>query len=228
MGMKWIAIALCMLVTINTFAETKNPKRKATPPPSRQEIVQPESKVWSREPRSFMGVALGEPFTAPECPMKDTPYPDSIDFDAIRQAGVTCFDNSMRKYRSTTGVDPQGQIQILGPALGIGYTAHAWLEQGRVMSISLTFDSQNFQEMADLFTQRFGEPTTNESSNVQSMAGAIYPQTELTWVGEKTSIVIERRGARVDSGFADIQDNELTQLVQQRRQNVQKERADKL
>lgn len=163
---------------------------------------------WVQEPSSFMGIALGQPISVsitkvcPKYPEKEMRMRDDrVDAVNTMRSGITCYDDSRRESENSIRTGTVGSYAIwnlrVPPIKHLAYiktlddTLH-----GAVGQVLASFDSSDFSQVKTMFTIKYGSPHKEEVKKVQTVGGAQFDNTVLTWSGEKVVIKIESLGSR--------------------------------
>jgi hypothetical protein len=76
----------------------------------------------------------------------------------------------------------------------------AGFKDDKLVSASLTFDSESFKDLSAVMVERFGKPDKDEPSVVQNRAGATFENRELRWHRGDANLSIKMRAGKVDQG----------------------------
>lgn len=148
----------------------------------------PVSAPWNEEPKAFMGIALDEPLqvSAPKpCP---TSY-SQLDIGRAKKLGQPCHHEI--NYKSGKGpytlccfgVAPfreKGFVQTWPSAL-----------DGNVNYVQVMFLKENFGQVVDALTLKYGPPHTKESRTVKTVGGVALDSTIAKWKGANVEIVAD-------------------------------------
>ncbi|MBI2360931.1 MAG: hypothetical protein HYV04_18835 [Deltaproteobacteria bacterium] len=81
----------------------------------------------------------------------------------------------------------------------LGNTVAIQLEN-KLEHISISFSSDRFPEILATFIERYGKPTNTATKPWRSKGGAEFTNATAAWLGERVSIFMEERDAKVDQG----------------------------
>lgn len=173
---------------------------------------------WDREPERVFGIPLG--VTVAETGLPDCPeMPTKGFYD--KEPSHLCFLKS-RYFPDKIG-DLHGT-----PDLGFAYGASFGFHQGRIATLSLSLNQDQFERAKAVLLERYGPPTTSETKEVVAGSGARLGSQELSWKGRKLSITAIERVGRVDTSYIQFSDN-ATLAAQGRQQgNRTRDAASKL
>ncbi|HFT8620703.1 hypothetical protein [Pseudomonas aeruginosa] len=138
--------------------------------------AKPATKAWTQEPSSFLGLTFeSSSVTAlPQC------APGVIGFQQTR----LCREKPYANLYTIEGK----------PSIGLRYNYHlsAKLNEGQVEYFMLTGNTDDFDKVAELFTEKYGKPTSSAAPSVKTKAGASFVNDTLVWDGARVSITLER------------------------------------
>jgi hypothetical protein len=157
---------------------------------------------WEKEPDGFLGIKFGEimPMTVSDCP-RNGAY---VDFARLKQLDSICFDGDRKNY---------GRLWNT-PDLGFPYQMAVMLDSGVPVSFTITTDPKYFASLAKVLVQRYGSPTRQADSTVQSQGGAEFENQTLSWVGPHVTIKADMRSGQVDTSETYISDHVYWQKKQ--------------
>lgn len=172
----------------------------------------PDPKSWDKEPESFLGIRLGERLTVPACPIRNIGQLtriDTLDFEAIRKLEGVCFDprDTSVKYPGPAGPSFYKLINV--PSLGIPYSVSVRMKADVVEKVTIDLKQTNFSVLVDVFNQRYGAPTSVDTSMVKSNSGVEFSVRDVLWQGKKISIRMYERLNRIDESYVVVSDNAL-------------------
>lgn len=134
---------------------------------------------WAQEPTTVFDMPLGEQVT-------------SVNVPQCEGTGHTRVDK-LSCVRDTDALADRIRTVYSTPNIGFDFTTRAYLYAGAIASISLTFNSTDFQAMEELLRERYGRPHKVTIVQAAFGSGAKLPLRTLTWTGRKVSIIaIER------------------------------------
>lgn len=79
---------------------------------------------------------------------------------------------------------------------------------------SMSFDTDHYEKMREIFIDKYGPPTSRESKEVQNRMGATFQQEELEWKGKTTTVSLNRYGSKLTQGAAYLLTNAYRDHVQ--------------
>ncbi|EPM1620586.1 MULTISPECIES: hypothetical protein [Pseudomonas aeruginosa group] len=138
--------------------------------------AKPATKAWTQEPSSFLGLTFesSSVMALPQC------APGVIGFQQTR----LCREK------------PYGNLYTIEgkPSIGLRYNYHlsAKLNEGQVEYFMLTGNTDDFDKVTELFTEKYGKPTSRAAPSVKTKAGASFVNDTLVWDGARVSITLER------------------------------------
>ncbi|HFZ2535777.1 TPA: hypothetical protein ACIJ22_006278 [Pseudomonas aeruginosa] len=138
--------------------------------------AKPAAKAWTQEPSSFLGLTFesSSVMALPQC------APGVIGFQQTR----LCREK------------PYGNLYTIEgkPSIGLRYNYHlsAKLNEGQVEYFMLTGNTDDFDKVTELFTEKYGKPTSRAAPSVKTKAGASFVNDTLVWDGARVSITLER------------------------------------
>ncbi|AHC65162.1 hypothetical protein [Pseudomonas aeruginosa] len=138
--------------------------------------AKPATKAWTQEPSSFLGLTFesSSVMALPQC------APGVIGFQQTR----LCREK------------PYGNLYTIEgkPSIGLRYNYHlsAKLNEGQVEYFMLTGHTDDFDKVTELFTEKYGKPTSRAAPSVKTKAGASFVNDTLVWDGARVSITLER------------------------------------
>lgn len=185
----------------------------------------PDPPIWDKEPEAFLGIRLGERFAVAECPTKNLgtlTRIDTLDYEAIRRLEGVCFDprDSATKYAGSSGPSAYRLANL--PSLGIPYTVVVRVKASTVERITIDLKQSSFAVLLDAFIQRYGPPTSLDTSVVKNNAGAEFSARDVLWRGQKISIRMYERLNRIDESYVVVSDNAL---MEKELENIKAKRA---
>jgi hypothetical protein len=215
----WIILPLVLWLPVGLFAAQK----RKPPQPSIEQVAptEPSAPTWN-EPDEFRGLKFGEDLRQqiPECPSSYTAgrkyyrWTDTKErcWEPMSTARGSEADYWLRNF-SSLGRVPAGSL---------------WARQidNRLSFVSMTVNHDFFDDLRAMLIERYGKPTTQKTTQVQTMAGGIFPNLELHWIGEKMHVECLERPNRIDETLLGIYTREYAayrtrQRDEQRRQGAE-------
>lgn len=150
--------------------------------------AKPAAKAWAQEPTSFLGLAFESSsiMALPQC----TP-------------GVIGFQQTQLCREK-----PYGNLYTIEgkPSIGLRYNYHlsAGLSGNQVEYFMLTGNTEDFEKAAELFTEKYGKPTSRTAPAVKTKAGASFVNDTLIWDGARVSITLERFSTDINTFSATV------------------------
>lgn len=172
-------------------------------------VSAPKEETWDKEPEAFLGIKFNDPFKVNPCPTKNIGQYTKIetfDYEAMKTLEGVCLDtiDSSYKYQKTdNGVFKLAHL----PSLGIGYSAQVHVKDGVVSKITIDLKQSNFSILHTAFIDRYGKPTSIDSSPVKTLGGGEFSAADITWKGKKISIRMYERFSKVDESYVIVSDN---------------------
>jgi len=209
-----VALAAVMACAVNAQTAAKKPAGKPAPAAqTAQEPAPPPAPApyfWDKEPDSFVGVKLNEPFTVAACPTKTFGQyvkTETLDYEAMKSLEGVCYDStdSTIKYAGPSGPHRYKLAKL--PALGIGYNVYVYPKNGVVTKITVELKQSSFDVLFTAFKERYGAPMSIKTNAVKTQAGAEFTASDVVWKGKKISINMYERLSRVDESHVVISDN---------------------
>ena len=207
--MRHLVVSIAALTACTLSAQT--PSKKATTPQTTTTKQQAGTveRVWEKEPEGFLGIKFNEPLMVQKCPFKtagqDTYY---LDYEALKSLEGVCLDTTDTLYRYQKPENGTYKLQNL-PSLGIYYRASVIAKNNVVSKITIDLKQPNFSVLLGAFKDRYGMPSSLETSTVKTNAGAEFNAAYVTWKGKKLSIQMYERMGRIDESYVVISDNAI-------------------
>jgi len=147
--------------------------------------------TWTKEPDSFMGISFSSNIVndLPPC-----------------APGVFGFDQKMMCYEKPL---LPNYFSIEGhPDIGLAYhyKLNAKVKDGQVEYFSLSTNTVEFEKLVQIFTTKYGSPTSRSSEPVQTKGGVSLVNEQLTWSGKSKSIILEKYSGDINTTAAMISD----------------------
>lgn len=87
---------------------------------------------------------------------------------------------------------------------GVAVEATFSFRSDTLVGINLTFDSQNFSTMEDIFIERYGTPTSQADNQVQTMGGATHVNRTDVWDGSLVHVTLVRYANKITQSLASL------------------------
>jgi len=168
----------------------------------------PAETRWAKEPDSFMGLRFDQKVDAalPACP------------PGVGIQKQMCHEPPYTNLYTVRG----------GPPVGFGYSLSVFAGGAGVESFYLTTNSDNFSQLAALFTTKYGAPLSSTSEIVKTKGGASFTNETLSWRGSKVSITIQKFAGDINTSAATISDIAATEKKAAEREAKTNSAASKL
>ncbi|RON88458.1 hypothetical protein [Pseudomonas fluorescens] len=168
----------------------------------------PAATTWTQEPDSFMGLRFDQKVDValPACP---------------RGVGIhkqMCHEPPYTNLYTVNG----------GPSVGFGYSLSVFAGGSGVESFYLSTNSDNFSQLAELFTTKYGTPQSSTSEVVKTKGGASFTNETLSWRGSKVSITLQKFAGDINTSAATISDIAATLKKAEEREAKTNSAASKL
>jgi hypothetical protein len=174
----------------------------ATPVPTPTPAPVP---AWEQEPTAYKKISLGLPYADMEGRILLTGcQPSAREHEAGRRA-----------------CDGEG-FQSNGVAVADVFVFYDDVFVG----VSMSFASEDYERLRDVFETKYGEPTRLETTRVSTPSGARFDNETLNWDGRKASVSLERYGDSLAKGSASILLNSYVEAREKERQERLKKDAD--
>jgi hypothetical protein len=148
-----------------------------------------EPARWSQEPSSFLGLSFdsNSVLSLPQC------APGVIGFQQKQLCRETPYAGS---YYTIEGK----------PAIGLTYNYHfaAKLQGSQVEYFSMSGNTNDFEKVSRLFTEKYGQPSSVVAPAVKTKGGASFTNDTLVWDGVKIKIILERLSSDINTFGASI------------------------
>lgn len=224
--MRYLLLALVAATACTVSAQTAVNKsaaplaaraQQASPNPA---PATPTEAIWEKEPDSFVGVKFNEPFNVTPCPTKiliQHPKTEMLDRVAMKSLQGVCLDTTDRRYKHRQPEHDIFKLENL-PSLGIWYKLNVHTKNGVVSEITMDLEQSDFGVLLTAFKDRYGTPSSIESTQVKTNAGAEFKAARVIWKGKKLSIQMYERMGKIDESYVVISDNAIkeAEVVAQR------------
>ncbi len=149
--------------------------------------VRTDQATWPNEPKSFWGVAFGQPIAAsvPECPKQvDLGFPEYT-IDLSLDAKV-CYQQypALLKLANVSAFPTVYVLDIDGKVEGFSGSRKAIYNEETVKAL----------------VEKFGSPTEEKTETVHTRAGVPYTNHIYTWQGASVTLRFETVGSNVTEG----------------------------
>ncbi|MFD2641825.1 hypothetical protein [Pseudomonas japonica] len=174
--------------------------------------AKPTAKVWTQEPSSFLGLTFESSsiMALPQC------APGVIGF----QQAQLCREK------------PYGNLYMIEgkPSIGLRYNYHlsAGLSGPQVEYFLLTGNTEDFEKAAELFTEKYGKPTSRTAPAVKTKAGASFVNDTLVWDGARVSITLQRFSTDINTFSATVLNKPAAEAASRAAAEKTKNNASKL
>lgn len=130
-----------------------------------------------------------------------------MDFEALKSMDGVCIDTQDITYQYQRG--DSGKFKLFNlPNLGFTYKVYLNFKAGLVTSFTMELDQSDFSTLLNVFKDRYGAPTSNQTHVFKAKNGGEFNATEVAWKGKNTSIYMYERLGRLDESHVLITDNE--------------------
>ena len=106
---------------------------------------------------------------------------------------------------------------------GVSVFTGVMLVDRRISHLGFIFAANDFQKLLDVFSARWGSPSSLKTDEVQNRMGAKFENETAVWEFSDGLLTLERYGSDLTNGHAGIGDNRLLTLSMQRRDSVRSE-----
>ena len=170
----------------------------ATPTPT-------PAPVWAKEPSAYRGVSFGTPYA---------------DFPG-RLLLTGC-------HPSTTDHEPgQRTCESSGfQANGVAVEDVLYFHNDLFVGVSMSFDSDDYEKLREVFALKFGEPSRLETTRLSSRSGTRFDDETMSWDGRRVTVSIDRYGESLEKGSATMFLNSYLEQQEKERQERLKKDAD--
>lgn len=186
-------------------------------------IAQDNQKTISEsEPQlrasSFLGVSLDKPFPGnmQKCPKHE--LFDAADIIASSALGYVCF---FPKNEKTFEIHNS-------PDLGFGYTLETMIFQGKPLVFRITLAKNKFNQLSEIFTERYGSAYHSFTEQLKTGAGDSYSSRVRRWKNSDLEIKLNEIGEDVLWSEATIENVKLRSIFMEKIKSATKEAANKL
>jgi hypothetical protein len=87
---------------------------------------------------------------------------------------------------------------------GIDGKATYVFRRDKFVRVTLDFKSRDFDQLAAIFVERYGAPTSTTQEPYKTQGGLETTNKDLTWTGPLVRITIHRYGSRITEGWASL------------------------
>lgn len=219
----FVALVTVTACAVSAQTITKKTVLRTTVPVVQTSDPQPTppiEKTWEKEPDAFLGIKLGAPLNVADCPTKNLGQYvkiEIVDSEALKSMEGVCIDTTDAANRSRKPDSGTRKLAHL-PSLSIGYAVTVHLKDRVVSRMTIDLKQSSFEVLLTAFKDRYGVPTSIDSSMVKTNAGAEFNTANVIWKGKKLSIRMYERMSKVDESHVMISDNEIMEgeMVAQR------------
>lgn len=173
----------------------------------------PVTKSWPQEPSSFLGLSFDSAsvLSLPQC------TPGVIGFQQKQLCRETPYTSS---YYTIEGK----------PSIGLAYNYHfaAKLHGNQVEYFALSGNTNDFEKVSELFTEKYGKPSSRLAPTVKTKGGASFTNDTLVWNGSKVKIILERLSSDINTFGATIMNKPVVESAARSTQDKTKADASKL
>lgn len=157
----------------------------AAPPPK------PSPKPWVQEPTSYRGVSWGTPLEAAKT---------AADIHSCH-----CEDEAWNRTDCTAEVIPPVRGCLGGLLIGNMALEETWLfAADRFSGVDLRFDASSYDQLRDIFIERYGPPTTTRDDTFENRMGAKVPNPMLVWGGKTVVITLSKYADTLNKGHGEV------------------------
>jgi hypothetical protein len=129
---------------------------------------------WAKEPTSFLGV----------------PFDSNLHDASVIVVFGTCYEKKN---------DKDCDLQYyLTPERFTNF--HFRFHNDRFVFVSGEFINDDYQQVKDLFVERYGKPMSSNDGRVQGDGGGVFRNDTLYWTGRKMFLSLSKYGSTVDEG----------------------------
>ena len=97
--------------------------------------------------------------------------------------------------------------------------------ESKLSSVLLSFESKNYEELKEIFIERYGKPTSLQHKPYKTQGGAESTNETLMWTGPHSFIDLSRYGSRITEGSAIMGTNESLEAFAKKRAEEIKDAA---
>ena len=161
--------------------------------------------AWAKEPSAYRGVAFGTPYADfPGRLLLTGCHPSTTDHEPGQR---TCESNGFQ-------------------ANGVAVEDVLFFQNDLFVGVSMSFESDDYEKLREVFVTKFGEPTHLETTRLSSRSGARFDNETMGWDGRKVAVSIERYGETLEKGSATMFLNSYLEQQEKERQERLKKDAD--
>lgn len=164
---------------------------------------------WPLEPKDFRGVPFGATQAAARAIIEPKPPADAV-------THIHCVNEMLSDPRFAKLLSPVMRAELEKSSkehdlcsqsfkIGAITTEQAFLfVKDKFVQVNLSFDSDVFTALRDIFVERYGPPTESRTEPVQTKSGSTFENTVVVWIGEKVNARIQRYSDTINKGSASI------------------------
>lgn len=173
--------------------------------------------VMAESTVDFMGLTMGAPLTAAECPIKK--IGTMAVYDSPPRSVLPCWQRF--GYADPIGPSPDISrdgvvwLQVDGSKYppGISWKLTVCIKNGNIVGILADTSGADRQEMLlALLSKKYGPPTTSEVEAMQNAFGATFNGISASWVKGDVTIALEGIANQMDSGYITVMTEAGTKL----------------
>lgn len=167
---------------------------------------------------SFLGIALDKPFPGnmPKCPKHE--LFDAADISASSELGYICFFPKNERIFEIHN----------SPDLGFGYTLETMTFQGKPLVFRITLGKKKFNQLSEIFTERYGSTYHSFTEQLKTGAGDLYSSRVRKWKNSDLEIKLNEIGEDVLWSEATIENVKLRSIFIEKIKSTTKEAAKNL
>lgn len=153
---------------------------------------------WNQEPTSVLGFEIGKSLSqksTPDCPQSEW-------LKKYKQIDSFCVWHGIGKP-GTMLVHGLEKIPLSSVTEGEVFSL-----QGKTVALSLKFQPQNFERMAEVLSSKYGPPSRTSERSVRSAMTGLITSRQYNWDGKSISIYMREHGKSVFAGQVDFYSNE--------------------
>jgi len=160
---------------------------------------------WSKEPTAYRTIPFGLPYA-----------------DMEGRVLLTGCHPGTREHESGTRTCEGSGFRSNGAAVEDVFV----FQDDLFVGVSLSFDSDDYEKLREVFLVKYGEPTRLETTRVMTRNGTRYDNESLNWEGHSVSVSLERFGDAADKGLGTIFLNTYLEQREKERQERLRKDAD--
>lgn len=138
------------------------------------------AEPWSQEPKMFRGIAFG--------------------------SSLAETKSILGRYNSQPAACDSGQCFQRFYIGDIETSQWFTFRDDKLVKVRLSFPSDSFNTLRDIFIERYGEPTEHRTEEVKTKGGGSYADEILVWLGNSVEVNIRRYSNSINDGGALVAD----------------------